>query len=262
MGFYLRLTDYWKLYRLARARLSSEDDYRVFQHFQGQLLLRFLKSRGVVVSGRRVADVGCGYGGYSLALRDSQADVFALDRSEDGMPMGVPAVVADALALPLESDAFDVVICASLIEHVARPERLLADLLRITRPGGVVYLSFPPFYSPGGGHQFSPFHYLGEHNAVKLARRWGGWRKSAWVRDNYPTSPDSFVGAYGAWGLYPLTIRKVEGILREVPFRIRECSTRLLPLDFSGIPLLRELLTWHVQYLLEKPIPQPTGHVR
>ena len=262
MRFYLRLTDYWKLYRLARARLSSEDDYRVFQQFQGQLLLRFLESRGIALAGQRVADVGCGYGGYSLALRDSEAGVVALDRSEDGMPTGVPAVVADALALPLKSDAFDVVICASLIEHVACPERLLVDLLRITRPGGVVYLSFPPFYSPGGGHQFSPFHYLSERNAVKLACRFGRWRKSAWVQDNYPTSPDSFAGAYGAWGLYPLTIRKVEGLLRETSFRVRERSTRLLPLDLSGVPFLGELFTWHVQYLLEKPVPQTTGQVQ
>ncbi len=262
MRFHLCLTDYWKLYRLARGRLSSEDDYRAFQQFQGKLLIRFLQSRGVEVAGRRVADVGCGYGGYSLALCDAGARVIALDRSTNGVPKGLSVVVADALALPLDSGTFDVVICASLIEHVAGPECLLMNLYRVTRPGGVVYLSFPPFYSPGGGHQFSPFHYLGEHNALRLACRFGRWRRSAWVQENYPTSPDSFGTAYGAWGLYPLTISKVEGLLRSTPFRIRERSTRLLPLDFSGIPLFRELLTWHVQYLLDKPGPETAGQAR
>jgi len=253
MRYYLRLADYRKLYRLAKARLSSENDYRAFQRFQGELLLRFLQSRDVEVFDRRVADVGCGYGGYSLALNDAGAQVVGLDLSTGKLPKNVPLVVADALALPMLSDTFDIALCASLIEHTDRPRRLLMDLYRIIRPGGIVYLSFPPFYSPGGGHQFSPFHYLGARNAARLTRHFGHWRESAWVQENYPINPSSFGTAYGAWGLYPLTIKKVERMIGDTPFLIRERSTRLLPLDFSGIPFLRELLTWHVQYLLEKP---------
>jgi SAM-dependent methyltransferase len=253
MRFYLRLGDYWDLYRLAKGRLASQESYCAFQQFQGGLLVRFLQSRGIKLTNRYIADVGCGYGSYSLALRDAGARVVAIDRFSKGVPRNLPIIVADALNLPLDSDTFDVVICASLIEHVARPEQLLMELYRVTRSGGTVYLSFPPFYSPSGGHQFSPFHYLGEQGAVQLARRFGRWRRSAWIQQNYPTSPNSFAAAYGEWGLYPLTIGRVENLIRSTPFRIRERSTRLLPLDFSGIPFFRELLTWHVQYLLQKP---------
>lgn len=250
--FYMRVADYVTLYRLARQRLRSEADYCAFQFFQGQLLLRFLRQKGIHVEGRYVLDVGCGYGGYSLALQDAHAKLASLDLFPSSFKQ-LPMVMADGLALPFRQDEFDVVICTSLIEHVRTPHVLLQELYRVTRPGGSMYLSFPPFYSPNGGHQFSPFHYLGEQNAVRLARRFGSWRESNWVQDHYPTDPTSFQAAYGAWGLYPLTISKVEELLDHTPFKMRERSTRLLPVDFSGIAYLREVLTWHVQYLLDKP---------
>ena len=34
-------------------------------------------------------------------------------------------------------------------------------MVRVTRPGGVVYLSFTPWLSPWGGHETAPWHYLG-----------------------------------------------------------------------------------------------------
>ena len=218
------LRDYQKLFRLTRERLSSEDNYRAFQRFQGGLLVKFLQSHRVEIDDRLVADVGCGYGGYSLALRDAGAQVVGLDISTGETPQGLTLIVADALALPVGSDTFDVVICASLIEHIVQPERLLMNLYRVTRPGGIVYLGFPPFYSPRGGHQFSPFHYLGERNAVRLARRFGRWRKNLWIKQNYPINPDSYATAYGEWGLSPLTISKFERLLRRTSFCIRETS--------------------------------------
>ncbi|MBN2004373.1 MAG: class I SAM-dependent methyltransferase [Anaerolineae bacterium] len=248
----MNFKDYVTLLRLTRRRLNSEDSYREFQKFQGELLVKFLKQHAVPMDGV-VADVACGYGGYSLALSEAGARVVGFDLSTGALSDPLSLVLADALALPVTDEAFDLVICTSLIEHVKRPEQLLMGLYRIIRPGGVVYLGFPPFYSPRGGHHFSPFHYLGEHHAVRLARRFGRWRNSGWIQENYPLDPESYATAYGAWGLYPLTIGKFERLLRQTPFHVRHRSTRLLPVDFSGIPILREVLTWHVQYLLEKP---------
>jgi SAM-dependent methyltransferase len=254
---YMTLADWRELYRLGRARLHSAHDYQRFQVFQGTLLIRFLASRGVPVAGRRVADIGCGIGGFSLALAASGSHVTALDLFSEGWPVAlaaqVPAVAADALRLPLRSDAFDLVVCASLIEHVAQPDRLLGELARVVCPRGAVYLSFPPFYSPRGGHQLSPFHYLGERRAISLARRLNRGHQSEWIEDMFPEEGDSLDSLWGEWGLQVLTIGKFERLLADSPLRLVERSTRLLPVDFSGLPLLREVLTWHVQYLLARP---------
>jgi SAM-dependent methyltransferase len=256
-SFALHPRDYVTLYRLALRRLDSPEAYQSFQRFQGALLVKFLQSRGVELEGRRVLDLACGLGGYSLALQEAGARILGADRFPDPIAAGVGLICADALRLPLGAEQFDVVICASLIEHVPAPADLIRELHRVLRVGGAAYLSFPPFYTPIGGHQFSPFHLLGERMAIKMNRVKELYRGRRWLQAHYPEAPGSFAQAFGDWGLYPLSISRVEAILNGFSFQIAERSTRWLPVDFSGLPVVREFLTWHVQFLLRKTHPLP-----
>lgn len=163
-----------------------------------------------------------------------------------------PFALADALRLPFPNGQFDLLICASLIEHVPDPSALLLEILRVMKNGGIVYLSYPPYYSPWGGHQFSPFHLFGERFALWAARQRGLFRGRKWLQEKFPVRPASFASAYGSWGSYKLTIAKIKKESRKVPVEVLECSTRWLPIDFSGAPILGEFLTWHVQFLLRK----------
>lgn len=256
----VRPGDYLSLYQLAKKRLDSPEAYRAFQRFQGELLIRFLYRHELPVEGKCILDLGCGLGGYSHALTDRGAQVVGIDRFLYRPESGLTVLCADALHLPLASERFDMVICASLIEHVPAPVNLIREIQRVLRMGGIAYLSFPPFYSPVGGHQFSPFHLFGERIALWIARRRGLYRGQPWLQERYPEAPASFSRAFGAWGLYPLTIARVEKILHSFPLRVIEKSTRWLPVDFSGLPVLGEFLTWHVQFLLGKtgrPEPGP-----
>ncbi len=253
MSYYMKIHDYKELFIKVINRLNSEGDYRSFQEFQGELLIRFLKSRNIFIGdGVKVADIACGYGGYSIALQKTGAQVIAIDRFNQVSNYSFAFIMGDALTSPVSNKSFDVVICASLIEHVLAPKRLLDELYRIVKPNGVVYLSFPPFFSPYGGHQFSPFHYFGLKQAVKISNFLGRLRKYQWVEDNYPVAPSSSDVAYGNWGLYPMTIAKFERLLCQSPFVVQERSSRMSPIDFTRIPILREVLTWHIQYLLTK----------
>jgi SAM-dependent methyltransferase len=55
-------------------------------------------------------------------------------------------VVADFLhSAPFMSEAFDIVASLAVFEHVWRPRLFLEEQYRITRPGGLVYLSTPNF---------------------------------------------------------------------------------------------------------------------
>ena len=51
--------------------------------------------------------------------------------------------VADLLHLPFAEAAFDAVLCIQTLEHVPEPGRVLAELARVLRPGGKLYLSAP-----------------------------------------------------------------------------------------------------------------------
>jgi len=259
MSFGVRLQDYLVLFHLAKRRLDSPEAYQDFQHHQGELLVRFLQAHHLVIEGKRVLDLGCGLGGYSLALQEHGAKVVSVDLSPLETLGKVQMFCGDAQALPLDANSMDWVICASLIEHVSSQANLLWEIQRVLRVGGLAYLSFPPFYTPIGGHQFSPFHLLGEQVAIRMNRGKSLFRDRQWLKEHYPETPASYTQAFGNWGLYPLTISKVEKLLRDLPFQVIERSTRWLPLDFSSIPLFREFLTWHVQFLLRKTSSLPEG---
>ncbi len=249
---FIHLGNYAKLYRLAKKRKQSPEDYFAFQHFQDDLLVEYLARKGVQVAERNVLDLGSGLGGYGSALRSASGRVTWLDQFSLEASKKVDFVCSDALQIPFPEWHFDFVLCASLIEHLPATTELLREISRILRPDGIAYISFPPFYSPFGGHQFSPFHLLGERVAILISKIRKPFRGNEWLEDRYPTVPASFSNAFGDWGLYPTTIKKVERLIKKIPFEIIDRSTRWSPIDFSRVPLLGEFLTWHVQFLVRK----------
>ncbi|MCS7251518.1 MAG: class I SAM-dependent methyltransferase [Anaerolineae bacterium] len=248
----MRIQRWWNLWRFAWRRFHSEKDYSDFQCYQGRWVIEDLIRRGYVVSGRRILDLGCGYGGYSIALREFGAQVIALDLFPSFLLISgqIPTIRGNALRLPFADLSFEGIFCASLIEHVDRPIEMLYEIRRIVKQGGWIYLSFPPFYSPLGGHQFSPFHYFGERIALKIARRWRWWGRGAWISARCPTAPESFARAFGDYGLYPITIRKARALFHKAGLQVDYQGVRFLPLNLSKVPVLGEILTWHVEFVL------------
>lgn len=96
-------------------------------------------------------DVGCGYGadvialakrlktgGHALGIDASEAMIAEAQRraTERGLP--VSFVAGDALALPFEDDEFDLCRIETVLQHVADTRRAVAEMVRVTRPGGRV----------------------------------------------------------------------------------------------------------------------------
>lgn len=120
-------------------------------------LLRPLKSRSYesmrIGAGDTVLDVGCGPGLDTLAMAglvgpagrvlgvDADASMVAA-ANENARRAGLSDRVrherADAAALPLDSDRFDACRSERLFIHLADPLRALAEMARVTRPGGRV----------------------------------------------------------------------------------------------------------------------------
>lgn len=221
---------------------------------QADLILTRLERTGIRLTGSRVLDMGCGLGGYSLALRERGAWVVSADlscRALAGLPEGLRLVCANALHLPFAEAAFDFVFCASLIEHVPEPPQLLGEIGRVLKPGGECYLSFPPFYSPRGGHQFSPYHLLGERFATWVYRRTRAKRVSGWQRD-IVAEGNQYDNAYRGFGLRRVTIASANRWITETGWELVELSTRFSPVNTARWPVLGEFLTWHAEFLLRK----------
>ena len=77
----------------------------------------------------------------------------------------------------------------------------------------------------------------------------------AWAQQLYAVNeqPTSFAGIYADWGLFVMTIAKARRLIAKSGLRMLDQSTRYFPRSFARWPLLGELLTWHVQFLLQSP---------
>lgn len=104
--------------------------------------------RALLKPGDRMLDAGAGTGAFARRLL-GEVDALRMTLLEPSARM-----MAQALDLPVEHRAgvveelpfpgasFDVVTCAWALEVSAAPERALAELARVTRPGGVLVLAF------------------------------------------------------------------------------------------------------------------------
>jgi SAM-dependent methyltransferase len=99
-----------------------------------------------VREGHRVLDVGCGPGALTAHLveRVGSGAVSAIDPSasfvealRERLP-GVDVHHGSAEDLPFEDDRFDVALAQLVVHFMADPVRGLAEMRRVTRPGGTV----------------------------------------------------------------------------------------------------------------------------
>jgi 2-polyprenyl-3-methyl-5-hydroxy-6-metoxy-1,4-benzoquinol methylase len=103
------------------------------------------------LAGRRVLDLGSGMGGLATALALAGAEVFASDFNVEycritrlrgrRYDLDLRAVNAAGEALPFPGDYFDIILCMDVLEHVRHPARVLAEINRCLKPGGVCQLT-------------------------------------------------------------------------------------------------------------------------
>jgi len=99
----------------------------------------------------RVLDIGCGTGVDLAALSQRAGHAVGIDRSlrmsdtaRARIETGAASVaVADGQMLPFASGAFDACWARAVLVHIEHPQRVVAEIARVLRPGGRVVLSEP-----------------------------------------------------------------------------------------------------------------------
>jgi len=121
------------------AKVGELGDRRV--EAMTERLRHFAETRG----DERALDVGTGTGTLAFALAPLVREVVGLDvvpemlvearRRALGVA-NVSFVEGDCLALPFEASTFDLAATARTVHHLSRPELAVAEMARVTRPGG------------------------------------------------------------------------------------------------------------------------------
>jgi ubiquinone/menaquinone biosynthesis C-methylase UbiE len=125
-------------------------------------IVRDFEQRIGSLQGLRILDAGSGNGGISIAFANHGAQVEGVDIEEELVTIARADATAqnsranftlyEGTTLPFLGHSFDVAFSASVIEHVTDPVRYLAEILRVLKPGGYLYLAFPNRLHPKETH--------------------------------------------------------------------------------------------------------------
>jgi SAM-dependent methyltransferase len=142
------------------------------------------------LKGARVLDVGCGYGETCVyAVQQGAVKAEGLDSDKDRIDFARHYIksrypeIADRIVLhiadtsePVRDQRFDLILFKDSFEHIAEPEKALAEIVKLLAPGGAVAIGNPPWKSFYGGHtnfmtRFPWVHLIFPERVVMKVRR-------------------------------------------------------------------------------------------
>lgn len=221
--------------------LSERDDP---EPFYTKLADRSVAEFAFPLRDRLVLDLGSGPGHYSAALQRAGATVVPIDLGTENMRKanraGLAAVQTDATRLPFAPRTFDGVFCSNMLEHVPVASEVIDEIERVLKPGGWGWISWTNWYSPWGGHNITPFHYLGPHLGAKAHARLRG-------------GPPDRNPVFG--GLWPTYVGRVlHDVTNRPGLRVLDAAPRYYPSQrwVLRVPGLREVVTWNCLILVER----------
>jgi ubiquinone/menaquinone biosynthesis C-methylase UbiE len=228
---------------LFRAFLKEQSEPDYFYQVLADDSVRQI-SEYVPLNGRTILDVGGGPGYFADAFRAAGAVYFGIDPDVGELSArGEPAkdmVRASGTELPIRSGSVDICYSSNVLEHVADPGRMLDEMVRVTRPGGTVFVSFTPWFSPWGGHETAPWHFLG-----------GGYARRRYARKMGHEPKNKF-----GESLFALTVGKALRWARKCDEAV---FVRALPryhpwwaIWIVRVPFLRELASWNLVLVLRR----------
>jgi SAM-dependent methyltransferase len=242
-----------------------------------EYIIPFLENAcNINLRGMSVLEIGCGQGGVIAAFYDHGCHAVGMDISETrlkkaaalaregALPRAIKFVCVNILQPEQTAkwrQRFDLIVMKDVIEHLPGHRRLLDQVAALLKPQGHLFLSFPPWYMPYGGHQqmfdsilkFIPFTHL-------LPRSW-----FRWLAQRFGENP-AVIGELADLYASRLSLVGFDKLLREAPFAIVLKKPYLInpmykykwglrpmphPAFVAHLPVIREFMTTVVYCTLQ-----------
>ncbi len=244
----------------------AEKHYNEQKQYARHYLIPFLRQKFPALPRLRVLEVGCAEAGVLHELNKAGIQCLGIELQKQRVDLALQKdphldiAVGDITdpALPERIGKFDLIVMREVIEHVPDRENLFSNLQTLLNPGGYVYITFPPRFSPFAGHQqngrtllrFVPFlHYL-----PAFLIKWLG---------KLFAEPDYHIQNIIINYRHGLTLARFIRYVRTHSFKILLCDLFLIrpvyryryglkPVTLPHLPLLREIFALGCETILQK----------
>ena len=197
------------------------------------------------LQGALMLDVGGGPGFFAEAFERRGATYVALDADAGEMRLhgrapGPRTVQGSGTRLPFADATFDIAYSSNVLEHVADPWRMAAEMVRVTRVGGTIVCSYTLWWGPWGGHETAPWHLLGGDFAARhYARRTGHAPKNCFGHSLFPITAAAGV----RWAESRRDVEVIAILPRYLPSAMQWVSR---------VPVVREVACWNIVLILRR----------
>lgn len=158
-------------------------------------VIPFIEKHHVVTPESMVLEIGCGEGGNIKPFLDLGCKVTGIDLNAGQIDIAnkiydshpnrnnLTLICEDIYKVTNLNHTFDIIIIRDVIEHIPNQEKFIPFIKRFLNPGGVIFVAFPPWQNPFGGHQqicsnkmlsHLPWFHLLPRSVYAKVLRWGG----------------------------------------------------------------------------------------
>lgn len=250
--------------------------YAEWQFEKGQETIRFYLEKASLdemFKDKVVLDIGCGAGGKTLFYASKGVKkiygVDVVDRyqaessklaQKKGLSHLFEFILGDAANLKFEDSTFDTIIMNDAMEHVDKPLEVLKECYRVLKPGGKLYLNFPPYHHPFGAHLSDviaiPWVHLffDDNTLINVYKELVQAHPDAEDRIKFRIAKNNQGKEYFSY-INKMTISRFNGLMTQTDYKVlhyREVPLRNAVKPLAKLPLLKEGFVKMVVAILQK----------
>ena len=134
-----------------RKDFSEWQKGRIWQENYQENIINFLERFIPDLKNKKILDLGCGMGGFLVAMKRKGYDIQGLDPNPDYCEitklrgkrynLDVEVINGSGEQMPFGENSFDFIYCNEVLEHCENPTQLLKESYRVLRPRGQIYIT-------------------------------------------------------------------------------------------------------------------------